>query len=61
MIRPRDIETIYSHNSKFYRDSSYYTEITDGWSDLTIYYVVEKNTYYSGHPNKNISLGSKYP
>lgn len=60
VIRPRPIVSIYTSGGKFYRDDKYINEITGGWMDTAIYYIVNENTYYSGKPYQK-SLGNKLP
>lgn len=60
IIRPRPVISIYSASGKYYRDNEHLNEITGGWMDTAIYYIVNENLFYSGKPRKN-SLGSKLP
>ena len=61
LIKPRHITSIYKTAGKYFLDSQFITEITTGWDDLEIYYVVNENKYYSGNPNNHIILGSSLP
>ncbi len=61
IARPRPITTIYVYNNKFYKDVYHKLEITEGWSELEIYYVSEEGKYYDGNPNNKVTLGSTPP
>lgn len=59
-IRPRPVISIYSNSGKYYRDSLHTQEITSGWMDIGIYYVVNEGLYYSGKPRRKL-LGMSLP